>query len=88
MAMTEDEKYSLEAAKQSKTWRALRAASRTSLVLLDKVDPSTRLPALFKQEENQKESAAHDPSASAPENDSGEVAVATDGKAEEQEVTE
>ncbi|THY24031.1 nuclear matrix protein [Aureobasidium pullulans] len=88
MAMTDDEMYSLEAAKQSKTWRALRAASRTSLALLDKVDPSTRLPALFKQEENQEESAAHDPSASAPENDSGEVAVATDGKAEEQEVAE
>ncbi|KAI4718645.1 nuclear matrix protein [Aureobasidium sp. EXF-10727] len=86
MAMTDEEKNSLEAAKQSKTWRALRAASRTSLALLDKVDPSTRLPALFKQEENQGEAAAHDPT-SAPENDSGEVAVATDGKAEEQVVT-
>jgi THO complex subunit 1 len=73
---TEDEKGSLEAAKQSKTWRALRAASRTSLALLDKVDPSTRLPALFKQEENQEEPAAHDPTA-APENDSGWVAVVT-----------
>jgi THO complex subunit 1 len=70
MAMTDEEKNSLEAAKQSKTWRALRAASRTSLALLDKVDPSTRLPALFKQEENQEEVAAHDPT-SAPENDSG-----------------
>ncbi|KAH0285983.1 nuclear matrix protein [Aureobasidium namibiae CBS 147.97] len=70
MAMTDEEKNSLEAAKQSKTWRALRAASRTSLALLDKVDPSTRLPALFKQEENQEETAAHDPT-SAPENDSG-----------------
>ncbi|KAG9877805.1 hypothetical protein KCU78_g23230, partial [Aureobasidium melanogenum] len=70
----------------SKTWRALRAASRTSLALLDKVDPSTRLPALYKQEENQGEAAADDPT-SATENDSGEVTVAMDGKAEEQVVT-
>ncbi|KAG9957610.1 nuclear matrix protein, partial [Aureobasidium melanogenum] len=86
MAMTDEEKNSLEAAKQSKTWRALRAASRTSLALLDKVDPSTRLPALYKQEENQGEAAADDPT-SATENDSGEVTVAMDGKAEEQVVT-
>lgn len=84
--MTDEEKNSLEAAKQSKTWRALRAASRTSLALLDKVDPSTRLPALYKQEENQGEAAADDPT-SATENDSGEVTVAMDGKAEEQVVT-
>ncbi|KAI5269479.1 nuclear matrix protein [Aureobasidium subglaciale] len=86
MAMTDEEKNSLEAAKQSKTWRALRAASRTNLALLDKVDPSTRLPALFKQEENQEESAAPDQTP-APENDSGEVAVITDGKTDEQMVT-
>ncbi|KAK6003513.1 hypothetical protein QM012_009284 [Aureobasidium pullulans] len=86
MAMTDEEKNSLEAAKQSKTWRALRAASRTSLALLDKVDPSTRLPALYKQEENQGEAAADDLT-SATENDSGEVTVAMDGKAEEQVVT-
>jgi THO complex subunit 1 len=80
MAMTEEEKYSLEAAKQSKTWRALRAASRTSLALLDKVDPSTRLPAMFKQDEEDH----HDP-ASAPGNDSGDVTTATDGKGEGQQ---
>lgn len=82
----DDERDSLEAAKQSKTWRALRAASRNSLALLDKVDPSTRLPALFKQEENQEEPTAQDP-ASAAANDSGEVPMTTDGKAEDQMVT-
>lgn len=84
--MTDEEKNSLEAAKQSKTWRALRAASRTSLALLDKVDPAKPLPAIFKQEENQEESAGQD-AATASSNDHAEVVTSMDGKSEEQVVT-
>lgn len=43
MAMTDEEKHSIEAAKASKTWRALRAATRTRLDLLDKVEPGKSL---------------------------------------------
>lgn len=51
MAMDGEEKDSLEAAKANKTWRALRSATRTSIELLDKVEPGKSLEELFKQQE-------------------------------------
>jgi len=49
MAMTDEEKQSLEAAKASKTWRALRTATRTSFGLLNKVEPGQSLEEVLKQ---------------------------------------
>lgn len=71
MAMTEDEKHSLEASKASKTWRALRAATRTSFDFLDKVEPGKSLEELLKSD-----TIAHD-----PVTDGGDVAV--EGKADD-----
>lgn len=51
MAMTDEEQQSLEAAKASKTWRALRTATRTSIEVLDKVEPGKSLIQVFKQQE-------------------------------------
>jgi THO complex subunit 1 len=43
MANTDEEKQSLEDAKMSKTWRALRLMSKTKLSLFDKVDDGRNL---------------------------------------------
>lgn len=49
MAMTDEEKLSFEAAKASKTWRALRVATRVSFDLLDKVEHGKNLEDVLKQ---------------------------------------
>ncbi|KAK8192603.1 hypothetical protein M8818_007773 [Zalaria obscura] len=55
MAMTDEETQSLQAAKSSKTWRALRLAARTTLSKLDKVETGKSLPEIFKDEEKPEE---------------------------------
>ena len=47
MAMADQEKHSLEAAMSSKSWRALRAASRSSFGLLEKIGPTHTLQEAF-----------------------------------------
>lgn len=69
--MGDEEKQSLEAAKSSKTWRALRAASRFSLGLLDKVGPDSSLQDVLKTDENVND-----------QNSDGEEAAGMDGKSE------
>lgn len=69
--MGDEEKQSLEAAKSSKTWRALRAASRYSLSLLDKVGPESSLQEVLKTDEDAKD-----------QNSDGEEAAGMDGKSE------
>ncbi|KAL1311353.1 hypothetical protein AAFC00_001527 [Neodothiora populina] len=51
MAMTDEEKHSLEAAKANKTWRALRAATRSAIKILDRVEPGKSLEDAVKTEE-------------------------------------
>jgi len=46
MAMTDEEKQELQEAKTSKTWRALRLASKTKLNLFDQVDDGRNLQCL------------------------------------------
>jgi len=43
MAMTDTDKETLQNSKASKTWRALRLASKTKLSLFDKVDDGRNL---------------------------------------------
>lgn len=50
MAMTDDEKQSLEILMASKSWRAMRIASRTTLGKLDKVENGKRLQDVFESE--------------------------------------
>lgn len=69
--MGDEEKQSLEAAKSSKTWRALRAASRFSLGLLDKVGPDSSLQDVLKTDENVND-----------QNSDSEEAAGMDGKSE------
>lgn len=47
MAMTEEEKKSIEAAKESKSWRALRTASRQCFAKLDKIETGRSLRDVF-----------------------------------------
>lgn len=77
MATNDEEKQSLEAAKSSKTWRALRAASRFSLGLLDKVGPESSLQDVLKKEESTKDQSS----------DGEETAATAEGKVEEQIAT-
>jgi THO complex subunit 1 len=46
MAMTDEEKQLLQESKTSKTWRALRLASKTRLSLFDQVDDGRNLQCL------------------------------------------
>lgn len=48
MAMTDEEKASLENAKANKTWRALRQTMLTDLAVLDRAEPGKRLEDVFK----------------------------------------
>ncbi|KAL1632858.1 hypothetical protein SLS56_003348 [Neofusicoccum ribis] len=50
MAMTDEDKHNLQEAKASKTWRALRIASKDRLSLFDKIDDGKQLEALFEPE--------------------------------------
>ncbi|KAH7046035.1 THO complex, subunit THOC1 [Macrophomina phaseolina] len=50
MAMTDEDKHKLQQAKASKTWRALRIASKDRLSLFDKIDDGKQLQALFEPE--------------------------------------
>ncbi|KAF4306140.1 THO complex subunit THOC1 [Botryosphaeria dothidea] len=50
MAMDDDDKHKLQQAKASKTWRALRIASKDRLSLFDKIDDGKQLQALFEPE--------------------------------------
>ncbi|KAK0662882.1 THO complex subunit 1 [Lasiodiplodia hormozganensis] len=50
MAMTDEDKHRLQEAKASKTWRALRIASKDRLSLFDKIDDGRQLQALFEPE--------------------------------------
>ncbi|GAB7350632.1 hypothetical protein MBLNU459_g1195t1 [Dothideomycetes sp. NU459] len=77
MAMTDEEKQSLEAAKSSKTWRALRTATRFSLGLLDKVGPDSSLQEVWRKDQAALEQTS----------DAGEMATTVENKAEEQIVT-
>lgn len=74
MAMTDEEKQFLEAAKDSKTWRALRIASKTCLSKLDLVEPGQKLNSIF-EETGAAERAAN-----------GNVAVIGDGHTPEVQV--
>lgn len=75
MAMTEDEKETLQDAIASKTWRALRLASKNKLSLFDKIEDGKKLKRLIQPDPV--EEAAKDESATgeAPEN-KGEASVA------------
>lgn len=55
MAMTEQETQSLEAAKSSKTWRALRTATRSALGKLDRAETGKSLQDVFKSTEDAQE---------------------------------
>lgn len=48
--MDDDDKHKLQQAKASKTWRALRIASKDRLSLFDKIDDGKQLQALFEPE--------------------------------------
>lgn len=48
--MTDEDKHNLQEAKASKTWRALRIASKDRLSLFDKIDDGKQLEALFEPE--------------------------------------
>lgn len=72
MAMTDEETQSLKAAIANKTWRALRAATRSSIDLLDKTEPGKSLQDLIKRQE-----ATQD-----PDREGGEV-TGVDGKADD-----
>ncbi|KKY17276.1 putative nuclear matrix protein [Diplodia seriata] len=50
MAMADEDKHRLQEAKASKTWRALRVASKDRLSLFDKIDDGKQLQALFEPE--------------------------------------
>jgi len=49
---TDEERQVLETRKDSKTWRALRTASRQCLSKLDRVEPGKSLQEVFKPDEN------------------------------------
>lgn len=69
MAMDDDDKQALETAKSSKTWRALRAATRSSLGLLDKLDPAKSVQEVLKAELAPPTSPAPAAGSSAPDGD-------------------
>jgi len=52
MAMTDEEKESLNASKDSKTWRACRTAARTCLSKLDRLEPGKTLQDTFMPEQD------------------------------------
>lgn len=76
MAMTDEEKQSLETARDSKTWRALRLAARTSLSKLERVKPGESLKSVFEKEEAP-EIAADDTAGVASESKTPEIQVAS-----------
>lgn len=61
MPMTDQSKAAAIEGKASKTWRALRIASRTKLALFDKIESDENIGLLFEEEEEQpKEEEAHE----------------------------
>lgn len=72
MAMTDEEKHSLEATMANKTWRALRAATHSSIDLLDKVEPGKSLQDVLRRQETTQD----------PGNEGGEVSE-VDGKVDD-----
>ncbi|OCL07779.1 hypothetical protein AOQ84DRAFT_319438 [Glonium stellatum] len=66
MAMAEEEKENLGEAKTSKTWRALRIASKDKLSLFDRIEDGKSLERLF-QPDTVDEAAGEESAATAPE---------------------
>lgn len=60
MPMTDQSKAAAIEGKASKTWRALRIASRTKLTLFDKIESDENIGLLFEEEEQPKEEEAHE----------------------------
>jgi THO complex subunit 1 len=75
-ATSEEEKQGLQEAKASKTWRALRIASRTRLGRFDKVDDGKNLDVLFDPDTAMEEAA----SSSAKDDTAGASTEAPEGQ--------
>lgn len=82
-ATSEEEKQGLQEAKASKTWRALRIASRTRLGRFDKVDDGKNLDVLFKPDTAIDEASAKEEptgaSTEAPESQGADSVAELDG---------